>query len=146
SAAPAASASAAPAAADGEPTSSANPADRGKDHGLEPLFGGKMVPLEWMPPGTGASPVPSDEIFPPQTLTVRFNHRLHIKDFKQTCKVCHAGAYRSTSARDRLMPDPAQTCDNCHDVDHSNLARVQAGEDPGGQCGYCHLGADAGKN
>jgi hypothetical protein len=43
------------------------------------------------------------------------------------------------------MPAPAQTCDNCHDVDHSNLAKVVAGTEDNGQCSYCHLGDGAGK-
>jgi Cytochrome c7 and related cytochrome c len=136
------SASAAPSSA---PAAAPKHHDRGREHGLEPLYGGTMVPLESMPPGTNASPVPSDEIFPPQTISIRFNHTLHVKKFKQTCKVCHVGAYSSTEASDRLMPEPAKTCDNCHDVDHSNLKSVQAGEDENGQCDYCHLGEGAGK-
>jgi hypothetical protein len=117
------------------------------DHGLEPLYGGRMVPLAWMPPGTNVSPVPSDEVFPPQTITIRFNHRVHLKKAKpgEGCKTCHPGAYTSTKAKDRLMPDPARTCDNCHDVDHSSKP-PEAGKDPDGQCTYCHLGDNAGKN
>jgi hypothetical protein len=118
---------------------------RGPSHGLEPLPGGEMVPLELMPPGSSASPVPSDRIFPPQTLTIRFNHRFHVKELQQTCKVCHAAAFGSSEAGDRLLPSPAQTCDNCHDVNHANLDAVQAGKDPNGQCGYCHLGERAGE-
>jgi hypothetical protein len=86
----------------------------------------------------------SDEIFPPQTLTIRFNHKLHIKKLKQSCKTCHPGAYTSTKGADRLMPDPAKTCDNCHDVDHGDLANVEAGSDDNGQCDFCHLGQNAG--
>jgi len=118
----------------------------GEGHGLSPLPNGEMVPLEWMPPGSAASPVPSDEIFPPQSITIRFNHKLHVKKFKQTCKVCHSSAFSSTEALDRLIPDPRLTCDNCHDVDHSNLQNVVGGEEPNGQCTFCHLGADAGKD
>jgi len=133
-------------------------APKAHDHGLEPLHGGKMVPLKWMPPGTHASPVPSEEIFPPQTITIRFNHQLHVKKFKQSCKICHKAAYESTQASDRLLgrlpdkkkPRPtgawaADTCDNCHDVDHSNLKRVTAGKEDNGQCAFCHLGQDPGK-
>lgn len=119
---------------------------RDRSHGRAPLPGGAMVPLKWMPPGTHASPVPSDEIFPPQTLAIRFNHKLHIKDFGQTCKVCHAAAYTSAKATDRLLPDPGTTCDNCHDVDHSDLTNVTAGDEEHGQCDFCHLGEDPGKN
>ena len=116
---------------DAEPTATAEPQAHppaptsSRDHGIHALYGNAMVPLEWMPPGTAASPVPSEEIFPPQTITIRFNHKKHIKEFKQTCKVCHAAAFSSQQANDRLMPDPTQTCDNCHDVDHSDLSRVE---------------------
>ncbi|MSP25148.1 MAG: cytochrome c family protein [Myxococcales bacterium] len=109
-------------------------------HGRAPMFGDALVPLEWMPPGTSASPIPSDEIFPPQQLTIRFNHKKHVKELKQTCKTCHAKAFDSSLSQDSLLPDPAKTCDNCHDVDHGDLARVVAGTEPNGQCAFCHLG------
>ena len=70
------------------------------------------------------------KIFPPQTITIRFNHKKHVKQLKQTCKVCHAAAYTSDSADDRLLPKPAQTCDNCHDVDHSDLDERKGGHGP----------------
>lgn len=113
--------------------------------GRAPLPGDAEVPLKWMPPGTRSSPLPSDEIFPPQTLTIRFNHKKHVKGLQQSCKVCHSAAYASLDAADRLLPKPAATCDSCHDVDHSDLAHVKAGKDPNGQCGFCHLGAKAGE-
>src|SRR5688500_18243711 len=47
--------------------------------GLSPLPDDRPVPLEWMPPGSKQSPVPSDEIFPPQPLTIRFTHEKHVK-------------------------------------------------------------------
>lgn len=106
--------------------------------------GDAEVPLSLMPPGASASPLPSDEIFPPQTLTIRFNHKFHVEKQQQSCKVCHAAAYSSESANDRLLPDPTQTCDNCHDVDHSDRANVKTGGDPNGQCTFCHLGDNAG--
>lgn len=112
--------------------------------GLYPLAGDAEVPLALMPPGTSASPVPSDEIFPPQTITIRFNHQKHVGELQQSCKACHAAAYGSEDASDRLLPSPQQTCDSCHDVDHSNLANVQAGTEANGQCTYCHLGENAG--
>ena len=119
----------------------------GKDmsHGRSPMHGGGMVPLKWMPPGTNASPIPSDRIFPPQSITIRFNHTKHIKEFKQTCKVCHSAAYGSTKGSDRLLPDPAKTCDNCHDSDHSNLKNVTNPDgDFTGKCTFCHIGDKAG--
>lgn len=125
--------------------SSGEPSDRSA-HGLAPLPGDAMVPLAWMPPGTNASPVPSDEIFPPQELTIRFNHRLHVEDHGQSCRVCHGAAYGSTATEDRLLPDPVATCDHCHDVDHRDLDAVRAGGAEDGQCRYCHLGEDAGRD
>lgn len=112
--------------------------------GLYPMPGDAEVPIAYMPPGTAASPVPSDEVFPPQTLTLRFNHKKHVQELKQTCKSCHAAAYKSQSANDRLFPAPQATCDSCHDVDHSDIANVKAGTEANGQCTYCHLGENAG--
>jgi len=112
--------------------------------GLSMLPGDAEVPLAWMPPGTQYSPVPSEAIFPPQTITIRFNHEKHVKELQQTCKVCHAAAYKSELSSDRLLPDPTLTCDSCHDVDHQNLEKVVAGTDTNGQCTFCHLGEDAG--
>lgn len=128
------------------PASTARVDGDDRSHGRSPLRGGAMVPLEWMPPGTHASPLPSDRIFPPQQLTVRFNHKKHVKELEQTCKVCHAAAYKSKHSGDSLLPDPSKTCDNCHDADHSNLAEVTTGGDPTGQCSFCHLGEKAGES
>jgi hypothetical protein len=114
--------------------------------GLHPMPGDAEVPLEWMPPGSKASPVPSDEVFPPQTLTVRFNHKKHVGALGLSCKVCHAAAYASTASSDRLLPKPEETCDNCHDVDHGDRANVKAGAADDGQCAFCHLGDAAGRN
>src|SRR5262249_32037503 len=136
-------ASAKPSAApSGAPASVVGVATRG---GLAPLPDDREVPTAWMPPGTSASPIPSDEVFPPQTLTLRFNHKKHVKELKQNCKVCHAAAYASDSSQDRLLPKPNETCDNCHDVDHSNLSQVKSGGEANGRCTYCHLGDRAGE-
>jgi hypothetical protein len=111
-----------------------------------PMPGDAEVPLAWMPPGSSASPVPSEEIFPPQSMPLRFNHKKHVKVLSLSCKVCHAAAYASMDAADRLLPRPTETCDNCHDVDHSDPAKVRAGNaQPSGQCGFCHVGAGAGE-
>ncbi len=107
--------------------------------------GDAEVPLAWMPPGSSVSPLPSEEIFPPQTIPLRFNHKKHVKVLSLSCKVCHAAAYTSTQAGDRLLPLPAETCDNCHDVDHSDPAHVRAGKEATGQCAFCHVGAAAGE-
>ncbi|WP_245677800.1 cytochrome c3 family protein [Chondromyces crocatus] len=111
--------------------------------GLSPFPGDAEVPLAFMPPGTAVSPVPSDEIFPPQTIPLRFNHRKHVQELKQPCKSCHAAAFTSRTVTDRLLPAGTQ-CDSCHDVDHRDLNHVEAGTDANGQCSYCHLGENAG--
>lgn len=117
----------------------------GYTSGLYPMPDDAEVPLRWMPPGTSATPIPSDEIYPPQTLTIRFNHKKHVRSLKQTCKSCHAGAYTSSSVNDRLLPKPTASCDGCHDIDHSDLSNVKAGTSEDGQCVYCHIGENAGE-
>lgn len=121
------------------------PADTSQRAGRSPMPSDAEVPLKFMPPGSAASPLPSEEIFPPQTLTIRFNHKKHVKELELSCKVCHAAAYGSEASGDRLVPKPSETCDNCHDVDHADLAHVKAGKDENGQCAFCHLGAAAGE-
>ena len=115
-------------------------------HGLHPMVDDAEVPLSLMPPGSRVSPEPSEKIFPPQTMSIRFNHKKHVGEFKLSCKVCHSAAYTSEASSDRLLPKPSETCDNCHDVDHANLAAVKAGTLANGQCGFCHLGENAGKD
>jgi hypothetical protein len=110
--------------------------------GRTPMPGDAEVPIEWMPPGSAVSPIPSDEIFPPQTIALRFNHKKHVQQLKLTCKVCHAAAYTSADSADRLLPSP-ETCDSCHDVDHADRSNVRAGKDVTGQCSFCHVGAGA---
>jgi len=118
----------------------------GQGSGRTALPGDAEVPLAWMPPGSGVSPIPSEQIFPPQTIPLRFNHKKHVKGLSLSCKVCHTAAYTSTSATDRLLPRPTETCDNCHDVDHADPSHVRAGKDANGQCSFCHVGAAAGED
>ncbi|MBK8251506.1 MAG: cytochrome c family protein [Polyangiaceae bacterium] len=140
--APRAEASASPTTA---PSSTAAPiAAPAHSHGMSAIAGDAAIPLEWLPPGSKVSPLPSDEIFPPQQLTIRFNHKKHVQGEKQTCKSCHSGAYTSTDAGDSLLPKPTETCDNCHYTDHSNLKNVTGDTDPISQCTFCHLGENAG--
>lgn len=110
-------------------------------HGLAPLPGGKAVPLYDRPPGAvPGDGGPSPAIFPPQKLTIRFNHKKHVKKLHLACTSCHARAKTSHSSRDSLLPSPT-LCDGCHHTDHSNLDAVQTkGAALIGQCGYCHVG------
>lgn len=110
-------------------------------HGLAPMPGDQAVPHKWMPPGSfDPDPGPSDVIFPAERVTIRFNHARHLgKNVGATCKTCHGRAATSTSVNDSLIP-AGTTCDVCHDSDHDDLSRVKPGDEPMGQCGFCHLG------
>ena len=114
-------------------------------HGMAPLPDNRMVPHALLPPGSSdPDPGPSDVIYPIQRIPMRFNHAKHVgKDVGATCKTCHAAAYRSASAKDTLTP-PGETCDACHSTDHSDKASVKAGDEPIGQCAFCHIGYKAG--
>lgn len=72
-------------------------------------------------------------------MTLRFNHKKHVKEEGATCLTCHAKAKTSTKADDMLLPSGV-TCDACHDTDHTDLANVKGGSDAMGKCQFCHLG------
>ncbi|HMR08575.1 MAG TPA: cytochrome c3 family protein, partial [Polyangiaceae bacterium] len=114
-------------------------------HGLAPLPGGVAVPLSDRPPGAFADDGgPSPGIFPPQKITIRFNHKKHVKELGIVCTACHDGAKTSRKSADRLLP-PATRCDACHGSDHRDLNSVQAdGAELMSQCGFCHIGYKAG--
>jgi len=118
--------------------------DAARVHGLSPLPGGAPVPLSDRPPGAllddgGPSPV----VFPPQQLTIRFNHKKHVKELGLSCTTCHDKAKKSSHAKDSLLPPPTR-CDACHGSDHRNLSKVTTDDDAlMGQCGFCHLGYKA---
>jgi len=115
--------------------------------GLAPLPGDQKVPAKWLPPGASDPDTgPSTVVYPPQQLTIRFNHKKHLgKDIGATCRTCHAGAYTSSSASDRLVPKGA-VCDACHKSSHDDLNRVTASDDGDAksQCAFCHVGYKAG--
>ncbi len=112
-------------------------------HGVAPIPGDRKVPRAWLPPGSfNDDPGPSDVIFPAQHLTIRFNHKLHVKETggpHLACTTCHAAAAQSESTRDALTP-AASTCDGCHLSSHDDRANVRAGEGASGQCAFCHVG------
>ena len=100
-----------------------------------PQGGGSFL----LPPGSvDDDPGPSRAIFPPQQLTIRFNHKLHLAQ-GATCKTCHAGAVTSTSVQDHLIPK-GTTCDSCHLSNHTDLTKVAPGNDALGKCAFCHIG------
>jgi hypothetical protein len=115
--------------------------------GRSPMPGDAEVPLAWMPPGTAATPVPSEAIFPPQSIPLRFNHKKHVKGLGLSCKVCHEAAYTAVAPAERLLPRPADTCDNCHEVEHKSLGQVRRTSTggPSGECAFCHVGAAPGE-
>ena len=119
-----------------------DPASR---HGMAPMPGNVAVPLKWMPPGAlKQDPGPSPVVFPPQALTIRFNHKKHLdSSLGLACKDCHAKAATSNSTEDYLLPQP-QTCDGCHGTNHDNKSDVKPGGGSMGGCAFCHNGYKAG--
>ncbi len=112
--------------------------------GLAPMKDNAAVPLRWLPPGAFAEDKgPSTAVFPPQDLTIRFNHKFHVVEQKLKCETCHKGATTSQSVQDVLTPQ-GTTCDACHGTDHSDSNKVQAGDDASGKCNWCHLGYQPG--
>jgi hypothetical protein len=111
--------------------------------GLAPLPGNAPVPLHDRPPGaTRDDGGPSPVIFPPQQITIRMNHRLHIKELGLTCLSCHTKAKTSRKSSDSLLPEPT-VCDACHGTDHRDLHAVK--DDwgkPISQCSFCHTEYD----
>lgn len=110
-------------------------------HGTAPLEGDAKVPHAWLPRGSfDPDDGPSDVVFPPQKITIRFNHKLHLSTIPgTTCLTCHEKATTSSQSADRLLPAPT-TCDRCHQSDHRSPSKVLAGPDRDGQCNFCHVG------
>jgi len=109
-------------------------------HGMHPVAGDKPVPEAWLPPGASFPDTgPSAVVYPPQKITLRFNHKKHVKEIGAKCTVCHGKVTTSKSATDVLLPT-GEACDTCHDTDHSDLHKVKGGSDEMGQCAFCHLG------
>jgi hypothetical protein len=107
--------------------------------GMSPMPNDGPIPQALLPPGSDSPDEgPSAAIFPPQRITIRFNHKWHSQTVGVQCTTCHA-ARDSDSAKDRLFPTPT-TCDGCHGTDHSNLDAVLPGSATRGQCAFCHLG------
>ena len=100
-----------------------------------------------LPPGSFEPDAgPSDVIFPPQQITLRFNHAKHLaKDIGTTCKTCHAGAYKSTvGAATALVPTGEHVRRVPRRPTTTTSTHVKAGDDAMGQCAFCHVGYKAG--
>lgn len=107
--------------------------------GLAPLPNNQRVPEAMLPPGAPSPDEgPSKVVFPPQKITLRFNHKFHLKQ-GATCTTCHKAALGSDSVNDSLIPQGV-VCDACHSTDHSDLGKVTPGDDEPGKCGFCHTG------
>jgi c(7)-type cytochrome triheme protein len=107
--------------------------------GYAPLASG-AVPKAMLPPGADSpDPGPSRAIYPSQRITIRFNHRKHVKDssWPLTCKTCHGAAATSTLASDRLLPAKHGECTSCHKIDEKDPFKSAS---PPARCDACHLG------
>jgi len=98
-----------------------------------PLARRQAGPPDWLPPGS-VSPDngPSSVVFPPQKLTIRFNHKKHIKEAGANCMTCHSKG-QDQPRRGRRPHPPGTTCDACHDTDHTDLKAVKGGSGRDGQ-------------
>lgn len=110
------------------------------ERGLAPLAGDVRVPVSLLPPGATADDRgPSLAVFPPQKITIRFDHELHTGPLGLACTSCHPGGATSHLASDRLLP-PGTTCDACHGSRHADPDKVVPGATDLGKCDTCHLG------
>lgn len=85
------------------------------------------------PPGARQSPTPSEEVFPPASVPLNFQHDKHAA---LSCAFCHSGARTSDRAGDSLRADPSTTCDTCHASDHAGVRNLPSPE----PCATCHTG------
>ncbi len=91
-----------------------------------------------LPPGAlrdGSGP--SEIIFPPGQVPIRFDHAKH-HALGVSCVDCHVNAKTSRRAGDRVAASVA-TCDRCHGTSHEDLDQV-VGEGAKGACATCHEG------
>lgn len=88
-----------------------------------------------MPPNPTVRKGPSNAIYPPQVISLRFSHRDHL-EYGVSCIACHDAIDRSTTPADRNIPGHAQ-CLSCHDID---AARAGEETDPLATCIACHTG------
>ncbi|HUR58024.1 MAG TPA: cytochrome c3 family protein [Opitutaceae bacterium] len=120
------------------PTSSAVATD------MAPLSGNQAVPAAWLPPGAQEPDNgPSSVIFPPQRITIRMNHKTHVRELGETCVNCHRTARSSRQANDDLLPS-GEVCDRCHQPNHGDLRAVTGTTDVLARCALCHAGYDPG--
>jgi hypothetical protein len=134
-----------------------------RDHALRPhrrrsgharssraaMPGDAEVPLEWMPPGTAAGPLPERGDLPAADHPDRFNHKKHVKEqLKLSCQDLPRRRAHERR-RERSAYEPAQACrDGCHETDHTDSGGAGDSAAPVmGQCAVLSPGAggEAGK-
>jgi hypothetical protein len=78
---------------------------------------------------------PSEVIFPPQQMPLRFDHAKHLAK-KIECDFCHETAPKSRNASDNLIPGE-EVCSTCHPIDREEPDKVSKSATA---CGFCHVG------
>ncbi len=74
---------------------------------------------------------PSEVIFPPQKMPLKFSHARHLKH-QIECDFCHEQAPSSRTGSDDLIPKE-EVCATCHQIDHE-------GKNPKAMsCASCHI-------
>jgi Cytochrome c7 and related cytochrome c len=103
-----------------------------------------LVPAPVADAAGAARPPVSPVIFPGQRIPLRFSHVLHLRlPGAPGCADCHAGALRSTSSLDNLIPTE-QACRACHAIDRSQPEKAVAAGAPPARCDACHVGYQPG--
>lgn len=86
-------------------------------------------------PRVGARSAPSDAIYPPQRIELKFSHATHV-EAGVDCQACHDAVDRSVQPSDRHIPGHAQ-CTDCHEIDEAAAGQTV---DPPSACSDCHRG------
>src|SRR5260221_6888225 len=85
--------------------------------GMAPMPGDQKVPTAWLPPGAFSDDNgPSDVIFPPRQLTLRFNHKLHTQEANGP-NLKHEPCHKDPPSRERRndkLPPAVPPCDPHH--------------------------------
>jgi hypothetical protein len=76
---------------------------------------------------------PSEVIFPPQELPLRFSHKKHLAKNIE-CDFCHEKAPGSKQSADNLIPNE-DVCSTCHPIDRENPTKISKSATA---CAFCH--------
>lgn len=93
---------------------------------------GVAVAQPYPGPPIGSIYTPSELIFPPQELPMRFFHGKHVDDAGMDCVDCHSLATQSIRSSDDLLPE-MEICLDCHFIEDGADAY------PPANCSACHL-------